>query len=153
MATRPPGKSVWPNAARWPRPESPAGFAQGPPRAESAVLKRNPRLADYWDEHLRFYQQVKDAKRPKTLLAEHNARTRWLKHLGDPRLNEITQAHLNGFISRRQAAGMSPGTVNLGVIALRNVLKRAVGRFTEGPADGKPATAQSGSEETSTHFR
>jgi integrase len=90
------------------------------------VLKRSPRLADYWDNYLKFYDEVKDAKRPKTLKAERYARKRWLEHLGDLRLNEITRAHLNSFISKRQIAKMSPRTVNLDVIGLRNVLKRAV---------------------------
>jgi len=90
------------------------------------VLKRSPRLADYWDNYLKFYSEVKDAKRPKTLKAERYARKRWLEHLGDLRLNEITRAHLNSFISKRQMAGMSLRTVNLDVIGLRNVLKRAV---------------------------
>ena len=90
------------------------------------VLKRSPRLADYWAEYLKFYTEVKDAKRPKTLKAERYACKRWLEHLGDLRLNEITRPHLNSFISKRQIAGMSPRTVNLDVIALRNVLKRAV---------------------------
>ncbi len=90
------------------------------------VLKRSPRLAKYWDDYLKYYKEVKDAKRPKTLKAERYARNRWIEHLGELRLNEINRAHLNSFISKRQTAGMSPRTVNLDVIALRKVLKRAV---------------------------
>jgi integrase len=83
-------------------------------------------LADYWSEYFQFYAQAKDAKRPATLHCERAAQRRWLAHLPDIRLNEITRAHLNSFIARRQAEGNAPRTVNLYMIALRNVLKRAI---------------------------
>jgi len=90
------------------------------------VLKRSPRLAEYWEKYFSFYASVKDAKRDSTLHREKSARRNWLKHLGEIRLNEITRAHLNGYIAQRQAEGKKPRTVNLDMIALRNVLKRAV---------------------------
>jgi integrase len=90
------------------------------------VLKRSPRLSDYWAEYFKFYEQAKDAKRPATLKCEQSAKRSWLKHLGEIRLQEITRAHINGYIAKRQAAKIAPRTVNLYIIALRNVLKRAV---------------------------
>jgi integrase len=90
------------------------------------VLKRSPRLADYWEKYFAFYESVKDAKRASTLHREKSARRNWLKHLGEIRLNEITRAHLNGYLAKRQADGKKPRTVNLDMIALRNVLKRAI---------------------------
>lgn len=90
------------------------------------VLKRSPRLSDYWAEYFKFYEQAKDAKRPATLKCEQCAKRSWLKHLGEIRLQEITRAHINGYIAKRQVAKIAPRTVNLYVIALRNVLKRAV---------------------------
>jgi integrase len=90
------------------------------------VLKRSPRLADYWEKYFAFFELVKDAKRASTLHREKSARRNWLKHLGEIRLNEITRAHLNGYMAARQGAGKKPRTVNLDMIALRNVLKRAI---------------------------
>jgi integrase len=90
------------------------------------VLKRSPRLDEYWEKYFDFYESVKDAKRLSTLHREKSARRNWLKHLGDIRLNEITRAHLNSFMVKRQAEGKKPRTVNLDMIALRNVLKRAI---------------------------
>ena len=90
------------------------------------VLKRSPHLADYWEKYFAFYESVKDAKRASTLHREKSAKKNWLAHLGQIRLNEIKWSHLNGYLAKRQAAGTSPRTVNRDMIALRNVLKRAV---------------------------
>ena len=90
------------------------------------VLKRSPRLADYWEQYFQFYAMAKDAKRPATLRCERAAQRCWLTDLPEIRLNEITRACLNGFIAKHQAEGLAPRTVNLYMIALRNVLKRAL---------------------------
>ncbi len=90
------------------------------------ILKRSPRLTDYWDEYFLYYEKVKDAKRLSTLHREKSARRNWLAHLGEIRLSEITRLHVNGFIAKRQGDGLAPRTVNLDIIALRNVLKRAI---------------------------
>lgn len=90
------------------------------------VIRRSPRLADYWEKYFTFHETVKDAKRGSTLRREKSARRNWLGHLGEIRLNEIKRFHLNGYLAKRQAASTSPRTVNREMIALRNVLKRAV---------------------------
>lgn len=90
------------------------------------VLKRSPHLAAFWEKYFLFYESVKDAKRASTLHREKSAKKNWLAHLGEIRLNEIRRSHINGYLSKRQAAGTSPRTVNRDMIALRNVLKRAV---------------------------
>jgi integrase len=59
------------------------------------------------------------------LRCEQAARRRWPGDLPDVRLNEITRAHLNGFIAKCQADGLAPRTVNLYMIARHNVLKRS----------------------------
>jgi integrase len=46
--------------------------------------------------------------------------------MGETRLDRITKAQINALRANRQAAGISGRTVNLDVIALRNVLKMAV---------------------------
>ena len=50
----------------------------------------------------------------------------WLKHLGGVRLHRITPKMVDRFITRRQAEGAAPRTVNLDVTCLRTVLNRAV---------------------------
>jgi integrase len=90
------------------------------------VLKRSPQLADFWKKYFTFHESAKDAKRGSTLRREKSARSNWLGHLGEIRLKDIKRFHLNGYVARRQADGASPRTVNREMIALRNVLKRAV---------------------------
>lgn len=90
------------------------------------VLKQTPKLSDYVREYFAYYRAVKDAKRPATLAKEEGALRLWTAHLGDTRLDRITRAMINSFIAKRQGDGISGRTVNLDVIALRNVLKRAI---------------------------
>ena len=59
------------------------------------------------------------------LRLEKTARKSWLEHLPDLRLKEISRKHINGFIANRQEKGLVARSVNLYVIALRNLLKRA----------------------------
>ena len=46
--------------------------------------------------------------------------------MGETRVDRINKAQINAFIATRQASGISGRTVNLDVICLRNVLKKAV---------------------------
>ncbi len=97
-------------------------------RARNAlpVLKRAPTFAAYADEYFQRLAQTPDAKRPATVQKERGAIGLWVDHMGGIRLDKIRRIHVNKFIEKRQSAGMSGRTVNLDVIALRNVLKRAV---------------------------
>jgi integrase len=91
------------------------------------ILKQTPKFSEYVDKsYLAFYEAVKDAKRPRTLETEKGHLTFWKAHLGDTRLDRITRAMINAFIAKRQAANKSPRTVNLGVVVLRNVLRKAI---------------------------
>ena len=90
------------------------------------ILKRSPRLADYWNDYFAYYEKVKDAKRVSSLRREKSARNKWIEHLGEIRLSEITRVQINGFIAKRQIGEKAPRTVNRDVIALRCVLKRAI---------------------------
>ncbi len=92
----------------------------------TTVRKRTPEFAEYAEEYFRFYETVRDAKRPATLRTERVCIRRWREFLGETRLSQINKPMINGFIAQRQAAGVSGRTVNLEVIALRNVLKRAI---------------------------
>lgn len=96
-------------------------------RAENTlpILAQVPKFSDYKETYLAHFRQVKDAKRPSTMAKEKKTLRLWEMHLGEVRLNQITRAQINNFIHQRQAAGKSGRTVNLDLIALRNVLKRA----------------------------
>ncbi|MCI0744045.1 MAG: site-specific integrase [Verrucomicrobia subdivision 3 bacterium] len=87
---------------------------------------QTPKFSDYVESYFDYYKQVKDAKRASTLLRERGPLKEWKKHLDGIRLHRIKKAHVNSFIAKRQAIGMSARTVNLDVIALRNVLKKAI---------------------------
>ena len=90
------------------------------------ILKRTPKFNDYVKQYLAFYDIVKDAKRPRTLETERGHLRMWEEHLHETRLDRINRAMINGFIAKRQGEGVSGRTVNLGVVILRNVLKRAI---------------------------
>lgn len=90
------------------------------------ILKRTPKFSEYVAGYFEYYGQVKDAKRPATIVKEKGSLRRWAEHFGDIRLDKIRRAHVNALIAKRQGAGMAARTVNLDVIALRNVLKRAI---------------------------
>ncbi len=95
-------------------------------RNELPVLKRTPKFADYADSYLAYYETVKDAKRPATIEKECGALNLWKEHIGGLRLDKIWRVHINSFMEKRQADGISGRTVNLDIIALRNVLKKAI---------------------------
>jgi integrase len=90
------------------------------------LLKRTPKFTDYAAGYLTYFDTVKDAKRPATIQKERGAIRLWTEHIGGLRLDKIRRVHINSFIQKRQAAGISGRTVNLDIIALRNVLKRAI---------------------------
>src|ERR1039458_8958694 len=90
------------------------------------ILKLTPKFSDYVKGYLGYYEVVKDAKRPKTLQTERGHLRAWVEHLGDTRLDKINRAMINNFIAKRQGQGLSGRTVNLGVVVLRNVLKRGI---------------------------
>lgn len=90
------------------------------------VLQRTPKLADYVEGYFAHFAKLVDAKRPATLSKERGALGLWVAHMGETRLDRITKAQINTFRANRQAAGISGRTVNLDVIALRNVLNKAV---------------------------
>ena len=90
------------------------------------ALQRTPKLADYVQTYFTHLGKMPDAKRPATLTKERGALARWVAHMGETRLDRITKAQINACRANRQSAGISGRTVNLDVIALRNVLKMAV---------------------------
>jgi integrase len=95
-------------------------------RNDLPMLKRTPKFADYAAGYFAYHETVKDAKRPATIEKERGAIKLWNAHLGGMRLDKIRRIHINSFIQKRQADGISGRTVNLDIIALRNVLKKAI---------------------------
>ena len=97
-------------------------------REENAlpVLGRTPKFSEYADSYFAHFELLKGAKRGSTIEKEKGIIELWKAHLGETRLNHITLAQINAMRAKRQAAGMKARTVNLDVIALRNVLKKAV---------------------------
>lgn len=85
-------------------------------------LRQAPRLADYADDYL---AAVRLRKGPETVRKEEHCLRRWVERLGQLRLSEIRKAHVIDFVNQRLAEGRKPRTVNLDVIALRQLLKSA----------------------------
>jgi integrase len=90
------------------------------------ALRRAPTFESYVETYFQYLAQVKDAKRPATVQKERTILRLWSEHMGKTRLNHINRAMINAFIAKRQGAGMSARTVNLDVIGLRNLLKKAI---------------------------
>lgn len=83
-----------------------------------------PKFADYVETY--FAKPVTAAKKPDTLKLERWALTRWEEHLGDVRIDRIEASDIAALRDKRLRSGSHPRTVNLDLIALRNVLKQAV---------------------------
>ncbi len=83
-----------------------------------------PKFADYVETY--FAKPHVTAKKPGTLENERQALNRWKAHLGDVRIDRIEASDIAAQRDKRLRAGASPRTVNLDIIAIRNVLKAAV---------------------------
>lgn len=90
------------------------------------ALRQSPKFDDYVTTYLNYLNVVLDAKRPATIQKERYTLRLWREHMGQTRLHHINRAMINAFIAKRQAAGMSGRTINLDIIVLRNVLRRAI---------------------------
>jgi integrase len=90
------------------------------------VLARTPKFADYAKRYTDFIESGQGAKKPGTVEKEKAILARWTDKLGGLRLDQIKRVHVNRFIEGRMKENVSPRTVNLDVIALRVVMKRAL---------------------------
>lgn len=103
------------------------------------MLRQNPKFSEYVDDtYFKFVESGQGTKKPKTIAKERSTLKRWVQHFGDLRLGQIKRYHINEFLEKRLASGCSPRTANLDVIALRNVLKRALEeqRISRLPTEG-----------------
>ena len=87
------------------------------------ILKRTPKFAEFVET---YFGRVQDKKRPATIDKERSALKLWVAHFGGIRIDKIRKSHVNDFIDKRLADGISGRTVNLDVIALRNLINRAI---------------------------
>jgi len=99
------------------------------------ALRRAPKFNEYADRYLAYYQTVQGAKRKRTIETETGHLKQWKAHLGETRLNQINRAMINDFIAKRKAPTVgkdnqtrtiSNRTINLALVCLRNVLKKAL---------------------------
>jgi integrase len=85
-----------------------------------------PLFADYARKYLEFQRTASDSgKKPRTIAREGHSLVHWIATIGNVRLDKITKPMITGFIKSRLQAGISPRTVNIDVIVLRNVLNEA----------------------------
>jgi integrase len=90
------------------------------------VLGRTPKFADHAARYIDFISSGQGTKKPGTIEKEKFLLARWTKYLGHLRIDQIKRVHVNRFIEMRLKENISPRTINLDVIALRVVLKRAL---------------------------
>jgi len=90
------------------------------------VMGRTPKFSDYVVRYLAFISSGQGTKKRGTIQKEKAILARWTDYLGQLRIDQIKRVHVNRFIEERLKTEVSPRTVNLNIIALRVVLKRAL---------------------------
>ena len=90
------------------------------------TLARTPKFNDYSARYLEFIGSGQGTKKPGTVAKEKALLKRWSDYIGGLRLDQIKRVHVNRFIESRLKENVSPRTINLDVIALRVVFKRAL---------------------------
>jgi integrase len=90
------------------------------------VLDRQPKLAAYAKTYTDNASAGQGAKKKSTIEKETAILARWVDTIGGLRLDQIKRVHVNRFIDARLRDGAAPRTINLDVIALRVLLKRAL---------------------------
>jgi integrase len=93
------------------------------------VLARQPKFADYAVQYISAISGGQGAKSNSSIQKEKAILSRWTEAVGQLRLDQIKRVHVNRFIESRLKENVSPRTINLDVIALRVILKRA---FSDG---------------------
>jgi integrase len=104
-------------------------------RADNSLrtLERTPKFGAYAKKYLEFVSSGQGAKKAGTVGKERTILARWTEDIGNLRLDQIKRVHVNRFIESRlkEVDGegnpkVSARTINLDVIGLRVVLKRAL---------------------------
>ena len=90
------------------------------------VTKLTPKFSEYSDKYIQHLRSTPDSKRQSTIYKESLSLNLWKAHFGDIRLNQITKARIKDFMAKRQGSGVSGRTVNLDIVALRNLLNHSI---------------------------
>ena len=85
---------------------------------------RTPKMADYLQATYQPRLEV-SGKRQRSIEKECGSLRRWAEAIGQYRLDKLRPFHLTGFLDRLKRAGMAGRTVNLYLIAVRNLIKAA----------------------------
>lgn len=85
---------------------------------------RKPMLAEYIETYLA--SPARTQRRESTQKNDRESLARWLAEIGDAPIHKITPSHVLKFQDSRSKGGAKPRTVNLDMIALRGLLKRAL---------------------------
>ena len=85
-----------------------------------------PLFSDQAKKYLEFHRSTSESgKKIRTIQREGHSLIHWIAAIGNVRLDKITKPMITSVIKSRLQAGIKPRTVNIDVIALRNVLKDA----------------------------
>jgi len=90
------------------------------------TLARTPKFNEYSARYLDFIGSGQGTKKLGTVAKEKALLKRWNNYIGGLRLDQIKRVHVNRFIESRLKENVSPRTINLDVIVLRVVFKRAL---------------------------
>ncbi|HIG28135.1 MAG TPA: hypothetical protein EYQ50_10165 [Verrucomicrobiales bacterium] len=94
-----------------------AELAQG----KLTISRKGPLLRDAIESYIDILRNT-GAKRPRTISAEATGLVPWKRMFGNKRVEQIKPSDVRKFMESRLQEGCKPGTVNLGVIYLNNVL-------------------------------
>lgn len=89
------------------------------------VLTRTPKFADYVPKYLEYLRAGAGVKAESSIDKAESALNGWITKIGGVHLDKIRPIHVNTYRQERLEAGLSRRTVNLDVIALNGVLKKA----------------------------
>jgi integrase len=87
------------------------------------VLARTPKFIAY---AVQYVENIVGAKAAGTVEKEKTILDRWAEKVGQLRLDQVKRVHVNRFIDARLKDGAAARTINLDVIGLRNMMKRAL---------------------------
>lgn len=92
-------------------------------KGELHLPGKRPKFCDLAAQYRQSAQFL--SKKPTTRLSEEQALNRWVRHLGETRIDWIKTEGISGFRDKRKKEGVSNRTINLDVVAFTNAMKYA----------------------------
>ncbi len=92
-------------------------------KGELHLPGHRPKFCDMSAQYLQSAQFL--SKKPTTRLSEEQALNRWVRHLGETRVDWIKTDGISSFRDKRKKEGVSNRTINLDVVAFTNAMKYA----------------------------